>query len=91
MTTLLRQRDHVFWPQNCWLFIALCLYSLGLLLLDTETLIFVVLFRVTDALLRCRVVVVAKAIVAYPAVVKETHYTVCTVYMIRDPEKGYTL
>ena len=75
VTTLLRQRDHVFWPHNCWL----CLYLLGLLLLDTETLIFVVLFRVTDALLRCRVVVVAKAIVAYPAVVKETHYTVqCT-------------
>ena len=43
-----------------WLTIALCQYSLWLLHFDTEASIFFVFFRVTEALLRCRVVIVAK-------------------------------
>ena len=42
------------------LVIVLCLYSLWQLHLDSETLIFWYFFLVTEALLRCRVVVVAK-------------------------------
>ena len=51
------------WPcfqAKKWLVIAFCLYPLWLLLLDTETLTFFDFFLGTEALLRCRIVVVAK-------------------------------
>ena len=42
------------------LIIALCLYSMWLLHLDTKTLTFCLFFLVPEALLHCRVVVVVK-------------------------------
>ena len=57
-TILLRQRDHVCRPQNCYL-LHYVVCSLWLLHLDAETLNIVCVPK-SKALLRCRVVVVAK-------------------------------
>ena len=68
-TTLPRQRDHVFRPQNL-LFVALYFSSLWLLHLDTETIAFLEFFLVTEAQLHCRDVAVTKLKnVACPALI----------------------
>ena len=66
-TTIPRQRDLVFRPQNCWLqhytryrYLAIFVVGLWLLHLDTEAVTFFESFLVLEALFHCRVVVVAQ-------------------------------
>ena len=63
-TPLLRQRDHAWYQTQKLLIIALCVYSMWLLHIDTKALTFFLFFLGTEALLhtllRCRIVVVAQ-------------------------------
>ena len=71
VTTLPLQRGHVFRQATKWWLLSYdTVYSLWPLDLDTETLKCFLFFLVTEALLRCRVVVVTKLKnVACPALV----------------------